>query len=74
MEPIVILIYQKLVVDSEKIKYRDNSGNQIEVDEDFVNLIPKCFELVTISDAGIASILLPANADLSENVISEENI
>ena len=73
-----IVFVKKLVVDSEKIKYRDNSGNQIEVDEDFVNLIPKCFELVTISDAGIASKSEGLQIDYTipakfEHIISQTN-
>lgn len=73
-----IVFVKKLVVDSEKIKYRDNSGNQIELDEDFVNLIPKCFELVTISDAGIASKSEGLQIDYTipakfEHIISQTN-
>ena len=73
-----IVFVKKLVVDSEKIKYRDNSGNQIELDEDFVNLIPKCFELVTISDAGIASKSQGLQIDYTipakfEHIISQTN-
>ena len=73
-----IVFVKKLVVDSEKIKYRDNSGNQIELYEDFVNLIPKCFELVTISDAGIASKSEGLQIDYTipakfEHIISQTN-
>lgn len=73
-----IVFVKKLVVDSEKIKYRDNSGNQIEIDEDFENLIPKCFELVTISDAGIASKSEGLQIDYTipakfEHIISQTN-
>ncbi len=54
---IYIIFVKELVLDSAKIKFRDNSGSQIDIISlypDFTKLLPKCFRIISIDAGGNA--------------------
>ena len=51
---VFIIFVKELVTDSEKIKFRDNDGHDISINEDFNQLLPKCFRLISIDSNGNA--------------------
>ena len=49
----VILVFVKEVVtDSSKIKFADNNGNKISLTQDFLSLLPGCFQIISINEDG----------------------
>lgn len=49
----VILVFVKEVVtDSSKIKFTDNNGNKISLTQDFLSLLPGCFQIISINEDG----------------------
>ena len=49
----VILVFVKEVVtDSSKIKFTDNNGNKISITQDFLSLLPGCFQIISINEDG----------------------
>ena len=49
----VILVFVKEVVtDSSKIKFADNNGNKISITQDFLSLLPGCFQIISINEDG----------------------
>ena len=54
-----IIFVKRIITDSSKIKFQNNTGNKIPISEDFLSLLPKCFRLITIDENG--------NAVASEN-------
>ena len=49
----VILVFVKEVVtDSSKIKFSDNNGNKISLTQDFLSLLPGCFQIISINEDG----------------------
>lgn len=49
----VILVFVKEVVtDSSKIRFTDNNGNKISVTQDFLSLLPGCFQIISINEDG----------------------
>lgn len=52
----VILVFVKEVVtDSSKIKFTDNNGNKISLTQDFLSLLPGCFQIISINEDGTFS-------------------
>lgn len=52
----VILVFVKEVVtDSSKIRFTDNNGNKISVTQDFLSLLPGCFQIISINEDGTFS-------------------
>lgn len=49
----VILVFVKEVVtDSSKIKFTDDNGNKISLTQDFLSLLPGCFQIISINEDG----------------------
>ena len=49
----VILVFVKEVVtDSSRIKFTDNNGNKISLTQDFLSLLPGCFQIISINEDG----------------------
>lgn len=49
---VYIIFVKKLVTDSAKLKLRDNSGINIQINENFASLLPKCFRIISIDENG----------------------
>ena len=47
-----ITFVKQIITDSAKIKLTDNSGNKIEIADNFMNILPDCFQLITINEDG----------------------
>ena len=52
---IYVIFVKELVKDSTRIRFTDNTGNKIDIYEDFAHLMPKCFRIISIDDNGNAS-------------------
>ncbi|MCR4580585.1 MAG: hypothetical protein K5681_09600, partial [Treponema sp.] len=50
-----IIINKNIMTDSSDIKLYDSDDNALEITESFEELIPQCFEIITIDSSGSAS-------------------
>lgn len=53
---VYIIFVKQLITDSSKIKFRDNTGNPISINENFTSLLSKCFRLISIDANGNAAV------------------
>lgn len=70
----VILVFVKEVVtDSSKIRFTDNNGNKISVTQDFLSLLPGCFQIISINEDGTftPSQSLQIDSSIPAELISE---
>jgi len=49
---IIIVFVKQVVTDSSKIRFTDNNGNRIRITEDFLSLLPDCFQIISINSDG----------------------
>lgn len=49
---IILVFVKQVVTDSSKIRFTDNNGNKISVAQDFLTLLPGCFQIISINEDG----------------------
>ena len=49
---VFIIFVKQIITDSSKLRLTRNSGQKVQIDEDFYSLIPRCFRLISIDENG----------------------
>ena len=69
-----ITFVKQIITDSAKIKLTDNSGNKIEIADNFMNILPDCFQLITINEDGTYEPSAGTQIDISVPATIIENL
>lgn len=62
---VYLLFVKQLVTDSSRIKFRDNSGTNVNIIDSFATLMPKCFRIISIDASGTAVVSTENQIDTS---------
>lgn len=62
---VYLLFVKQLVTDSSRIKFRDNSGTNVNITDSFATLMPKCFRIISIDASGTAVVSTENQIDTS---------
>ena len=62
---VYIIFVKEIVTKSDELSFRDNSGNNITINENFTKLMPLCFRLISIDASGNASLSTDNQIDTS---------
>lgn len=70
---IILVFVKEVVTDSSKIRFTDNNGNKISVTQDFLSLLPGCFQIISINEDGTftPSQSLQIDSSIPAELISE---
>lgn len=68
---IYIIIMQKLLTESSDIKYITNDGETKELDEPYLQILPDCFEIISIDQTGQASVNPNGNLQIDYSKAAE---